>query len=316
MMSKLLAALCCLLIVAASGFARAAVTLNPSVTVAGGVVHLGDLFSNAGTDAREAVAGAPPLGMRATYSAAWLGALAREHHLAWTPASDFDQATVIRASRYIDGDAIAHRLLDAMAPAVGAGDAEVRLDNPALRLLVPAEANDDVAVDGLNLDKRSGRFTAFLSAPPDAADPQRLRVSGRLVVDVTVAVPNRAVAMNEILTAKDIERIKLPRERLALDTITDPSELIGKSAVHVLRADQPLRAGDVQEPVLVHKGDLVTIELRTPNMELSAQGKALEDGAAGASIRVTNTRSNRAIDVTVTGPGLVRAGTRDKFAAR
>ena len=315
-MSKLLAALFAVAIALSMGAAHAAVTLKPEVAVTGSVVHLGDLFADAGAEARDPVAAAPALGMRATYSAAWLRAVASEHHLAWSPASDFDQASVTRASRAIDADTIAHRLLEAMAGSAAGGNAEIKLDNPAARLLIPAEAGDALAVDGLTLDPRSGRFSAFVSAPPGAPDAQRLRVSGRLVVDISVAVPSRAVAMNDVLTAADVTTITLPRSRLASDTLTAASQLIGKSAVHVLRPDQPVRAGDVQAPLLVRKGDLVTIALRTPNMELTAQGKALEDGAAGANIRVTNTQSKRVIDVTVDGPGLVRAGLLAKLAAR
>ncbi|HKT19212.1 MAG TPA: flagellar basal body P-ring formation chaperone FlgA [Stellaceae bacterium] len=315
-MTKLLAAFFAIATALSAGSARGAATLNPDITITGDVIRLGDLFADAGAEAKDPVAAAPSLGMRATYSAAWLKAVAREHHLAWTPGSDFDQAVVTRASRYIDADTIERRLLDAMASSIAGNDAELRLDNPAVRLLVPAEASDTLAVEGLNLDARSGRFSAYISPTRDALGAQRLRVTGRLVVEVTVAVPSHAIATNQILGAADIERIKLPRERLALDTLTDPGQLIGKSAVHALRADQPVRAGDVQEPILVHRGDLVTIELRTPSMALTAQGKALEDGGAGASIRVTNTQSKRVVDVSVEGPGLVRAGTLDKFAAR
>ena len=315
-MTRSLAALFALVMALSPGAARAAVMLNPAVTITGGVVRLGDLFANAGAEAKDPVAAAPALGMRATYSAAWLRAIASEHHLAWAPASDFDQAVVTRASRYIEEDTIERRLLDAMSSSTAGNDAELRLDNPAIRLLVPAEASDALAIDGLNLDARTGRFSAFISATTDAPGAQRLRVTGRLVVEVTVAVPNRAIATNEILGRSDVEQIKLPRERLALDTLTNASQLIGKSAVHVLRADQPVRAGDVQEPILVHKGDLVTIELRTPTMELTAQGAALEDGSAGASIRVTNTQSKRVVDASVEAPGLVRAGMLDQFAAR
>ena len=315
-MTKLLAALFALSIALSPAVAQAGVTLKPEVTVTGSVVHLGDLFADAGAAAKDPIAAAPPPGMRTTYSAAWLRAVASEHHLAWSPASDFDQAAVTRATRSIEAETIAHRLLEAMAGSAAGGDAEIKLDNPAARLLVPAEASDALAVDGLTLDARTGRFSAFVSAPPGTPDAQRLRVSGRLVVEVSIAVPSRAVAMNEVLGAADIATITLPRSRLASDTLTEASQLIGKSAVHVLRPDQPVRAGDVQAPLLVRKGDLVTIALRTPNMELTAQGKALEDGAAGANIRVTNTQSKRVIDVTVDGPGLVRASLLAKLAAR
>jgi flagellar basal body P-ring formation protein FlgA len=261
------------------------------------------------------VAPAPAPGMRVTYSAAWLDAIAREHHLDWAPASDFAQATVERASRAIGPDVIAQRLLEALSPAAGT-EAEIHLDNPATRLLVPAEVGDDIGVEGLNFDPRSGRFSAVIAAPAGAADAQRQRLSGRLVVEVEVAAPNRAIAMNEIIHPEDVEKIKLPRERIPADTITDSAQLIGKSARHLLKADQPLRAGDVEEPLVVHKGDLVTIEIRTPSMELTAQGKALDDGAMGATVRVTNTQSNRTVETTAAGPGLVHAGPPDTLAAR
>ena len=314
-MKPLLAPIVTFLLVALPLSGQAAPQLQPSVTVTGNVVRLGDLFSDAGAGANDAVAPAPAPGMRVTYSAAWLDAIARDHHLDWAPASDFTQATVERASRAIDAEIIAQHLLDALALPAGTA-AEIRLDNTATRLIVPAEAADDIGVEGLNFDPRSGRFSAVIAAPAGAADAQRQRVSGRLVVEIEVAAPNRAIAVNEIIGTADIERIKLPRERVPADTLTDPSQLIGKSARHLLKADQPLRAGDIEEPLVVHKGDLVTIEIRTPSMELTAQGKALDDGAMGATVRVANTQSNRTVETIAEGSGLVRAGAPNALAAR
>jgi flagella basal body P-ring formation protein FlgA len=315
-MRKFLVPLLGALLLAVPAAGRAEPMLQPIVTVTGGIIHLGDLFSDTGAGAEDVVAPAPALGTRITYPAAWLSAVAREHHLDWLPASDFTQTTVERASRTIGADIIAQHLLDAMTPVVANADAEIHLDNSNERLIVPAEASDYISVDSLNLDQRSGRFSAFIVAPAGAADAQRQRVTGRLVIEVEAAAPNRVIAINEIISANDVEKIKLPRDRVATDALTDPLQLIGKSARHLLRADQPLRAGDVQDPLVVHKGDLVTIELRTDAMELSAQGKALEDGAMNATVRVINTQSSRTIDTIVTGPNLVRAGTIDKFAAR
>jgi flagellar basal body P-ring formation protein FlgA len=315
-MRSLVVSLLAVLLLMAPCIGHAEAVLLPSVTVTGDTIHLGDLFTDAGANAGDPIAPAPVLGTRVTYPADWLAAIAREHHLDWSPASDFTQTTVERASRIIASDVLQRHLLDAMASAIAGAEAQVSLDNSSVRLLVPAETSDDVAVDGLNLDQRSGRFSATIVAPPGASDAQRLRVTGRLVIEVDVVAVNRAIAINDVIGASDIEKIKLPRERAAADALTDPSQLIGKSARHLLRADQPLRAGDVQDPLVVHKGDLVTIELRTPVMQLSAQGKALEDGAMNVAIRVANTQSNRTIDAIVAGPNLVRAGAVDQLAAR
>ena len=77
-----------------------------------------------------------------------------------------------------------------------------------------------------------------------------------------------------------------------------------------------MRAGDVQMPILVHKGDLVIIVLNTPSLQLTAQGKALEDGAMGAAIRVANTQSGRVIDAVVAGPNHSRRRQRRGDIAR
>lgn len=295
---------------------RAESTLKTSVTVAGPLVRLGDLFTDAGDMASDVLTQSPPPGMRVTFSAEWLRAIAQDHHLAWTPSSDFTQATVERATRLINADNLVPLLLKAMPPTARGAETEIFLDNPNIRIAVAVEAGDDIAIDNVNLEPRSGRFSATVVAPAGAIDAQRHRITGRLVVELEVAAPNRAIAIDEVIGADDIEKIKLPRERLPADAITDASDLIGKSARHLLRADQPLRVGDVQQPLVVRKGDLVTIEIRTPNMELSAQGKALEDGALGAAVRVTNTQSNRVVETVVAGPNSVRAGALSKLAAR
>jgi len=57
----------------------------------------------------------------------------------------------------------------------------------------------------------------------------------------------------------------------------------------------------------VHRGEMVTLVYRLPGMELSAHARAVEDGAIGQTIRLTNLTSNRVIDATITGPGVADA---------
>jgi len=290
------------------GAAFAETMLLPSVTVTGNTIHIGDIFRDAGARASDPVAAAPAPGTRVTYNAAWLGSVAREHHLAWQPSSEFDQTTVERASRTIDADTVGQRILAAVAADTPNTDASIQLDNPGLRFIVPAEASDAMAIDGLNVDPRTGRFAVFVTAPANSDNAQRQRVSGRIVYQVTIAVPAHGMGIGDIFAPADVSETKLPRERVASDAITNPQQLIGKAARRILRAGETIRAGDIAEPIVVHKGDLVTIALNTAGMQLTAQGKAVEDGALGASIRVTNTQSSRVIDAVVAGPNQVVIG--------
>jgi flagella basal body P-ring formation protein FlgA len=87
--------------------------------------------------------------------------------------------------------------------------------------------------------------------------------------------------------------------------VTDPALLVGKTPRRPLRANAPLRPGDVELPIVIHRNDLVLIVLERPGMYMTAQGKALEDGGQGAVIRVANTQSSRTIDAVILGAGRV-----------
>jgi flagellar basal body P-ring formation protein FlgA len=150
----LVAALACL----AAATAAAEPSLRQSAVVEGGVIRLGDLFTEAGAHADDVVSPAPPPGSRTIFDAAWLAAAAAAHGLAWQPASHFDQAVIERATRTISADAIAARLLEEIGVHQSVEGAEIQLDNATLHLQIPAEAHEGIAVEALNLDARSGHF--------------------------------------------------------------------------------------------------------------------------------------------------------------
>jgi flagella basal body P-ring formation protein FlgA len=300
----------------ASASARAETTLKPVAAVQGSVIRIGDLFSDASSHAGDVVAPAPPPGARTIFDAQWLAAAAREHHVDWQPVSRFDQAAVERASRLVAADAVTAALLDEIRARQPLDDGEIQLDNPALRLAVAAEAADTIGIEGLTVDARTGRFSALISAPANDADAERQRVSGRVFRLLKVPTLNRTVAPGETIRAGDVAFLRLRADRIAGDVVAELGELVGRTPRRPLRAHEPLRAGDIQVPIVVHKGDLVTVFLETPLMRLSAQGKALEDGAMGAAIRIANTKSNRIIDAVVTGPNLAAIAAAAQLAAR
>jgi flagella basal body P-ring formation protein FlgA len=298
----------------AAGPALAAPMLRPAVTVNADVIRLGDLFSDAGAHAADVVAPAPPPGSRTLFDAAWLAATAREHQLDWQPVSRFDQASVVRDTRAVTADVVAQNLLEAIARRQSVDGAQLQLDQPGFRLLVPANAPARLDIEGLTIDPRTGRFSATVGAQGEDATPRR--ITGRLLRMIKLPVLIRPVAPGETISRSDIGSLSVRADRVWPDTIADAHALIGKTPSRLLNADEPLHNGDVQVPVVVHKNDLVTIVLETPMMRLTAQGKALQDGGMGASIRVANTKSSRVIDATVDGPSLVAVTAPAQLAAR
>jgi flagellar basal body P-ring formation protein FlgA len=302
-MMRVLAALLFLLMLPLS--AAAAPMLKPEITVRDSVVRLGDIFDGVGERAQVAVLAAPPPGSHMVLSAAWLASLAESQHMDWQPASRFDQVVVERASRTIGADEISQRLLEALSDRTSVDSAELKLDMATAHVTVAADDTRPLAVDGLTFDSKSGRFAAFVSTNGTNGSGERLRVSGRLVRTAEVAVLTRIVAPGETIAARDLTTASLRADRISPDMLLQARDLVGKSPRHQLRPGEPLRASDVEVPLVVHRGTLVTIVLDTPSLHLSAEGKAVDDGGMGAVIRVANTKSSRVIDAVVTGPGTV-----------
>ena len=315
-MNRILASLLLLIVAFTAERAAAEPALRPSAVVAGTVIRLGDLFADAGAAASDVVAPAPPPGSRTMFNANWLAATAREHHLAWEPASRFDQAVVERATRSIGADVVIARLREEIAQRRPGEDLELQLDDRALRLLVPAEASGEIAIDDLSIEARSGRFSAMVTAPAGGAEAAPRRISGRLIRMVTLPVLQHAMMPGDTIAARDLGTARLADERVTADALANARELLGKTPRRPLRAQEPLRLGDVQVPLVLRKGDLVTIVLETATMRLTTEGRALEDGAMGAAIHVANTRSGRVIDTRVAGANTVTVDTRPLVAAR
>ena len=296
--------------------AAAQPTLKAASTVASDVIRLGDLFSDAGPHAADVVAPAPPPGSSTIFNAQWLASTAREHNLDWEPQSRFEQASVARATRIIGTEAVIGRLLDEIGRRQSVDGAELQLDNPALRLVVAKEASDAIAVEGLVIDPRSGRFSAILQAPAENAAAEQVPVTGHVIRMARLPALTHALAPGETIVAGDIEIVPLRADRVAADMVLEPGELLGRTPRHALRAHEPLRNADIQVPIVVHKGDLVTVVLETPTMRLTAQGKALDDGGLGAAIRVANTKSGRVIDAAVVAGNLVTVAAPSQLAVR
>lgn len=209
-----------------------------------------------------------------------------------------------RAAGTIGADAIEQRVARALAAQVQlAPSARFELDSRMLRLPAPAET---LVVENLTYDPRSGRVTAFVASDAQA---ERVRVTGRVQYFTDLPVLNRYVAPGETIAARDIDRVSVRSDRLTQGYVADAADLVGRTPRRVVRPQEPVRQADVALPIVVRKGELVSIVLETGALRLTAQGKATEDGAQGATIRVANTKSGRVLDAVVVGAGTVAVGT-------
>ena len=89
------------------------------------------------------------------------------------------------------------------------------------------------------------------------------------------------------------------------DALTAPEQAIGMETKVALAAAAPLPRAALAAPVVVKKGDLVTMMIETPVMRSSVAGEALEAGAVGGGIKVMNRASKQTVAGKVIEHGVV-----------
>jgi flagella basal body P-ring formation protein FlgA len=288
------------------------VSLNTEIVVEGDTVTLDHLFAGLGQRGATPIARAPEPGKEVRLPARWLGRVARAYDIAWEPLSDLQSATLRRAAQRIEGKQIARAIRAQLSRRGVDGALTVDLDTPDMALVLPVDVPGEVQVAGVNYDRPSGRFTASLVAPSAQRPLARASVSGRAVAMVDVPVLTRRIGRDELISDGDIAWVRRPADDLQRNVLLDPADLAGMSARRAIRADRPVRATDVRAPRLVARNALVTLMLETDRMRLTAQGRALQDGAKGEVVRVLNTKSNTTVAGVVVADGTVavQAGSR------
>lgn len=287
--------------------ARADALLRTHAVVEGETVTLGDLFANIPEDkANRPVAKAPLPGRRAALDADWLKRTASYSGIKWQPASVFDQAIVERAGITIPADRIQVEILRALSErtTVPVG-AEVELAGTNAPLVASLDSDQTIRVRDISYESRSGQFTAVIDTGADKTSAQSVRLSGRVYDTVEIPVPTRAISRGEVITASDLSWQRMRENGIRRDVVADVDQLIGLTPRQRLRPGQMISSSDVQKPLAVTRGALVTMILKSGSMSLSAQGRAIEQGSVGDVVRLTNTHSNMTVEGRIEGPNLV-----------
>lgn len=280
-----------------------AATPRGHVVLEGGAVTLGDVFADlpAHADAARYLAPAPALGESTVLRAHDLARIARALELDWRPQSWAEAVTLTRPATVVDARAIEGAVARALAERGAEGEFAVVFEGDAApRLALPAGVAPEVRVVDLDWRPSARWFAATLTGPPGA--PQTLRVTGRAEPLTRVPVLAAGVERGATIARGDIVLRPVPSAQVQGDTLLDPAALAGMAARRTLPAGAPLRALDVEPPRLVDRGDTVTLIYRDGPLALTAMGRALERGARGQVIRVTNTNSARTVEGRVTAP--------------
>jgi flagella basal body P-ring formation protein FlgA len=134
-----------------------------------------------------------------------------------------------------------------------------------------------------------------------------LLASSAFAGTVRILVPAHDIARGDTISESDLTYASVDGAALMSGVPTKMNEVLGLQARRTLSAGQPFRSDDVRHPVVVTKGQTVTMQFAVPGVELMAMGRAMSEGGVGDTVTVQNPVSYRMISGIVTAPGTVRA---------
>jgi flagellar basal body P-ring formation protein FlgA len=285
------------------------VFLKERLTTLDAMITLGDLFDGAGDAAGAMLARAPAPGQSLSLDPDFIRAEAARHGLHWANAGGVLRVTVERAGRTVSATDIARLIEEALY--VESGQAHlVELSNRTQALHAPMDSAGGPELISLEHDARAGLFRAEIAPWPGGA-PER--IGGRVQPVSEVPVLTRAVARGDVITEDMVRWERLAAGQVRPDTLMSAEALIGREARRTLRADTPLRALDLQAPVLIARGDTVQLVYQAGGLVLTARARALDNASEGQTARFLNLQSNRTIDAIAEAPGQARVASGPTF---
>lgn len=316
-MARILVMVAVLCLLAAPALAApVTVAVNAEVTVTGPLITLGELATITGEDkerikalAAVKLGNAPSPGHRLALTSDALGARlaasgADLGEINWLvpPA-----IAVTTAAQTISGERLQAAATEALqAQLAAAGDTELSV--------TPLGTTPDVMAPLGSVDIIA-EFPAGIRFNAPTAAAVAISTDGRPFTTVSVrfnvkayqqiVVAARNIAAREEITAENVRTERREIGKMA-GHITDIGKVLGLAARRPITAGTPLTEAAVDKPLMVKRGTMVTILVKTGGMIIAAGGQAMQDGREGELIRVQNVTSKRIVSARVVDTNTVQ----------
>ncbi|HTN75748.1 MAG TPA: flagellar basal body P-ring formation chaperone FlgA, partial [Pirellulaceae bacterium] len=129
----------------------------------------------------------------------------------------------------------------------------------------------------------------------------RIPVTAEVTQPERIVAARRALRRGEVIQASDVElQFPLPDT----DTTDLPKHLedvVGRETTHSVATGQPVDNAWLRKPVMVRRGEVVTVFARVGNVQVRTNARATEDGGKGDVIGVERIDNRQRFSAQVTG---------------
>lgn len=277
-----------------------AIGLKENSVVSGDNITLGDVFYDLPGNESRVLGPAPRPGKEIVLNARTLLRIAVAMDLSWRPSSATDYVVLTRDGTVIGRDDVKDAIKTSMRAKGITGKYDLHISNGLNDIVLPPDLPASVDIADLEVKMQKNWFQATILAPSKDNPIVRQRVSGSFDRLIDVPVATDALRNGTIIGQRDIQMIEIREQDLNHDTILNPEELFGMTPRRMVSPGLPINANDIEAPIIVQRGEFVTMHFTSGPLQLTASGKAMENGAKGDVIRVTNTTSSKTVEAQVT----------------
>ncbi|MCD8562746.1 MAG: flagellar basal body P-ring formation chaperone FlgA [Alphaproteobacteria bacterium] len=272
-----------------------AMSLKPDTVLKGDVITLADIFYDPPHDADKVLGPAPRPGSEMVLDARTLTKVALALNLPWRPATGTESISLRRSATLIEESRVKEALKQALAQKGIPGTFDLIFASGSGDMILPDDqpASFDITSLNFNLEKRT--FKAALAAPNAAKPLVRTEISGSIEQILAVPVLKESLSNGAIIGPRDIETVSVPARQISSQTILDANNIIGMTPRRTVVAGTPMGNEDLAAPQIIQRGKTVLMVYKSGPLVLTAQGKALDNGAKGDVVRVVNASTNRSL---------------------
>lgn len=264
-------------------------------------ILLKDLFDGVTRNADYVIGNAPNPGEDMILNARTLYRIAIALDLQWRPRSAADKITVRREATIVPYSSIERALKSELGQNGLSGRYDITLSSGKPSLVLSKDLAQSVEISSMDFDPARDSFKAVLVAPSRDNPIKKVSVSGKIERLIQVPVLRSPMRNGMIIGMNDIEMISMAEHELQHSTLFKADDVIGMTPRRITHAGKPMMEGELERPQIVDRGETITIFFREGPLMLSAKGKALQSGAKGDLVRVTNLGSSRSVDGVVSG---------------
>ena len=231
----------------------------------------------------------------------------RQRHRALMPTTDADlpQADPVLIKRLIYWIELA---IGRLYPEVG--EAHALLIDPkqrSLRILQAATGVDHVEFASESI--RAGKYRVMVTGRSKDG-PMRAEIEVVLEAHPVAIVAKESFRRGHRFQSHELTTRPIPEEEWDDRFVTSPDELIGMEAKATVRENVPITRDTFGKPILIHRNDRVEVRVIGGGINITTNGKAMEEGSESDLIEVETMEPRKRLIARVAGPGLVEILTR------